>query len=122
MAPAMDPAAVLKLLHGSTLARALHHRADKTYVDVNAAYVTLLGWPLDLLVGRTAEALGIIQPGAATLVRSRLEGTAPEDLDTSMLVKTRAGAFLRVKLTVELVELRGEPHILTTVVELQSPP
>jgi PAS domain S-box-containing protein len=96
---------------------AIHRWSDRTFVEVNAAFTALFGWESDELRGHTTQEMGIVQPAAAAGLRAHI--TAAETVSNAeLVVQTRAGRILHVLLGSTLTALRGEPHTITTFVDI----
>jgi PAS domain S-box-containing protein len=96
---------------------AIHRWSDRTFVDVNAAFTGLLGWERGDVLGLTLEQLNIVEVDAAAEVGSRLE--TPQALrDTELAVRTHGGDIRYVLMGTARVELRQEPHVITTFVDI----
>src|SRR3954469_5157495 len=61
----------LRVFNSCPVAVGLTRWDDRTYVEVNAAFLTLLEWTRDEVIGRTPLALGILDPDAAGRLRER---------------------------------------------------
>jgi PAS domain S-box-containing protein len=90
---------------------------DRTLVDVNSAFTATVGWTREEVVGRTAVELGIIDDDAAARVRAAIE---PDGCcrDVELVVRTRSGERRDVLLSAQRLELRREPHVVSTFVDI----
>jgi PAS domain S-box-containing protein len=95
----------------------LHRSSDRTFVEVNAAFTQLTGWPREEVIGRTASELGLVDADTAARLQAQL---ADQGLlrDVEISLTTRGGETRQVLLGTECVELHGDKHVLTTLVDI----
>jgi PAS domain S-box-containing protein len=111
-------ARLLKMFLSCPVGVAIHRWSDRTFVDINAAFTELTGWAREEVIGRTTDQMTIVEAGAATAaLRTRLAAHATVR-NAEMTIKTRHGEPRYVLLSTDLVELRGEPHAITTFVDI----
>jgi PAS domain S-box-containing protein len=96
---------------------AIHRWSDRTFVDVNAAFTTLFGFERDELFGHTTEEMGIVEAHATAELRARI-GVDKTASNAELEVRTREGRIRHVLLGTNLTELYGEPHTITTFVDI----
>jgi two-component system, cell cycle sensor histidine kinase and response regulator CckA len=114
---AASEARLFDVFRSAPIAMAIHRWSDGKFVDVNAAFTTLLGWTRDEVIGSTSAQMNIVDEATSTQLRSRLAG-ARFLRDTELTIKTRRGGIRDVVLSAELVELRGEQHAISTFVDI----
>ncbi len=112
-------ARLFKVFRSGPVAMSIHRWSDRTFVDVNTAFSSLLGWTREEVLGRTTTELGIVEEKAALQLRSQLEAL-PTLRNAEVPVKTRSGATRSVIISTELVDLRGERHAITTFVDVTA--
>jgi two-component system, cell cycle sensor histidine kinase and response regulator CckA len=95
------------------------HWPDRRLVDVNAAFTATLGWTRDQALGRTAVELGLIDDDTAARVRALVEPDG-RCRDVELAVRTRDGQRRIVLLSAERLELRQEPHVVSTFVDITT--
>lgn len=92
---------------------------DRTFVDANTAFTTLLGWSREDIIGRTSIEIGLVDEAAATQLRTQLTaGGVVRGVEVT--VRTREGATRSVLMSTEIADLRGEPHVLTTFIDVTA--
>jgi PAS domain S-box-containing protein len=90
---------------------------DGMIFDVNDAFLRLLDYSREEVMGRTSVEMGIIDPAdrAGFTARLRADGRL---LHQEVVIRTKAGARRPVLFSAEVVRLEGEPSLLTTVVDI----
>ena len=104
-------------LRSCPVALAINRMSDGRFVDVNSVFSLLVGWTREDVAGRTAAELHLVEEETIAHLRSRLE-TDGALYDTETVVRTRAGEIRQVLLSTALVDLHGEPHAITTFVDI----
>ena len=118
-APSADEADArwLRVFNSCPVALSLTRWDDRTYVHVNSAFLTLLDWSREEVIGQTPLSLGILDPDSAGRLRNRLrEAAAVRDVEGQ--IRTRSGKVLTVLCSVEVVDFRGAPHSVSTFVDI----
>ena len=92
--------------------------ADLTFVDVNDAFVALLGYSREELIGRTALDFGIVAPQEEAAIISVVDrvGEARQELT----LRTRTGELRSVLTFVEKTEIAGEACLIVGYVDLSD--
>src|SRR4249919_876178 len=80
----------LRVFNGCPVALSLTRWDDRTYVEVNAAFLTLLEWTRDEVIGQTPISLGVLDPDSAGRLRERLRAS-PSVRDVEGKIRTRSG-------------------------------
>ncbi|NOT25580.1 MAG: PAS domain S-box protein [Acidobacteria bacterium] len=110
-------ARLFKVFRECPVGVAIHRWSDQTFIDVNQAFTTLFGWEREDVIGHTTQEMKIVEEDAAAGVRARLH--AHEVLrDAELVIRTRSGDTRHVLMGTVLVELRQEPHTITTFVDI----
>ena len=109
----------LRVFNSCPVALSLTRWDDRTFVEVNSAFLTLLEWTRDEVIGQTPVSLGILDPDSAGRLRERLR-TATPVRDVEGTIRTRSGTSLTVLCSVEVVDFRGAPHSVTTFVDISE--
>ncbi len=109
---------LLMVLRSCPVALSVYRGSDHTFVDVNPAFVRLFGWTKEELLGRTTIDLRMVDKDAAAHVRQLLESGAVHEAEVVM--RTRDGEPRHVLVGVAAVELRGEPHAITTFTDVTA--
>ena len=109
----------LRVFNGCPVALSLTRWDDRTYVEVNAAFLTLLEWTRDEVIGQTPISLGVLDPDSAGRLRERLRAS-PSVRDVEGKIRTRSGKTLTVLCSVEVVDFRGAPHSVSTFVNISQ--
>jgi PAS domain S-box-containing protein len=107
-----------KLFRSNPLALTLTSVKDNRYIDVNTGFERITGWGRDEIIGRTPFEIGLwIEPRQrADMMRKLASGTPVHNLEFT--VRTRSGE-LRVGLgSAELVEIDGEPCVLSAATDI----
>ncbi|HEX3866650.1 MAG TPA: PAS domain S-box protein, partial [Gemmatimonadaceae bacterium] len=110
-------AQLLMLFQNSPAALSIARWDDRTFVDANPAFTEVFGWTHDEIVGRSAVDLNFVNAGATADLRARL-GDLHALRDQELTVRARSGAERLVLIGSELLELHGEPHVITTYVDI----
>jgi PAS domain S-box-containing protein len=101
------------------VALSIHRWSDRTFVDVNPACTSLLGWKSEELAGRTTTDLRLVDPQAAATIRSQLSADGILK-DVELTVSTRSGDTRRVLMGTSKVTLQRETHVITTFVDITN--
>jgi two-component system cell cycle sensor histidine kinase/response regulator CckA len=116
---ARNEALLFTVFRASPVALSLHRWSDRTFVEVNAAFTQLTGWPREAVIGCTTPELGLVDAETAARLQAQLaEHGLLRDVEIS--IRTRGGEARQVLLGRELVELRNEKHVLTTFVDITA--
>jgi PAS domain S-box-containing protein len=92
---------------------------DRRFVDVNEAFTRLLGWTAGDVIGRTTQEAGLLTPEVA----DELSGDLGRDgavKDRTVTVTTRDGSTRDVLLGASRVEIDGQPHTISTFVDVTA--
>jgi two-component system cell cycle sensor histidine kinase/response regulator CckA len=108
---------LFKVFRNCPVGMTIHRWSDRKFVDVNAAFTNLVGWPRGEVIGHTTDEIGLVQPEGAARLRKHLQAQ-PTIRDVEVAIKTRSGQLLNVLIGTELIELRGETHAITTFVDI----
>jgi PAS domain S-box-containing protein len=97
---------------------ALTRLADGVVLDVNATWEALSGYRREEVLGQSARALGIwpTQEASARFVQELDQKGVIRDWEQTYLRKD--GSPYMVRLAAQRLTLRGEPHILSTLVDI----
>ena len=102
-----------KVFHASPVGITLSRRLDGRFIDVNESCERMSGYSRQELVGRSAVELGLwVSIDERADVFGRLERGERVQAVSSRL-RTRTGSLRTCELWLELVEIAGEPCILT---------
>ncbi|MEO8522451.1 MAG: PAS domain-containing protein, partial [Acidobacteriota bacterium] len=112
-----NQARLIQVFRDCPVPLAIHRWPERTFVEVNAAFTSLLGWTSDELRGRTMVELGILDAEkTAALAASLTERRALRDVEIT--VTTRAGERREVLAETALVEVGGAQQAITTLVDI----
>jgi PAS domain S-box-containing protein len=114
-----DEERLLEILRHSPAACAVTRWRDRRFVDVNDAFTELLGWTREEIVGRTGGDLQLVEGEIAEQLRSNLSALL-ELRDQELAVRTRGGELRQIVIASDLVQLRGERHLITTFVDITA--
>ena len=99
---------------------AISRRADGCYLEANPAYLQLVGYSRDELIGRRSTELGIVSSEERALIMRTVDAQAtPIPFDTRLHIKT--GTTLDVITAIDTVEVGSELCLLTIVVDASDP-
>jgi PAS domain S-box-containing protein len=103
----------VRVFAGSPAPISIIRLADWRYVDVNPAFITLLGYTREEIIGQMASALdkGEDLPGRALFIQALLKQEPVRGLETQL--RTKAGELRDMLIFVEYIELAGERCMLT---------
>ena len=107
-----------KLFQANPLALTLTSARDNRYIDVNKVFERMTGWGRDEIIGRTPFEIGLwTEPRQrADMIKRLASGITVRDVEFT--VRTRSGE-LRVGLgAAELVEIDGEPCVLSVAADI----
>ena len=109
---------LLEVFRTCPVALAVHRLSDGAFVDVNAAFTALLGWSREEVLGHTALELRLAEDAVARKMQALLDqsGNHHEEL----AVTTRSGEARHVLAGAALMDIRGEPHVVTTFTDLTN--
>ena len=107
-----------KVFRASTIAICVTSLADATFVDGNAALQALTGYTVEEMRGRTGDELNLwVQTGDRTPMLQALHAMGSlKNLEVQM--RDRAGRVHDTLMSLELIDLAGQPCILTLVQEV----
>jgi len=90
---------------------------DGTLVDVNDAYLEVTGFTREDVIGKSAaEMLWPVPEGRTEMVRKLKQRGRLRHLDLKM--RTKAGPFLDVLVSVEVIDIDGVPHTLGSAIDI----
>jgi PAS domain S-box-containing protein len=91
--------------------------SDGALVDVNEAYLSATGFTREEVLGKPAqEVLWPVPEGRAEMMRELNKHGRLRHLDLKM--RTKAGPFLDVLVSVEVIEIDGVPHTLGSAIDI----
>lgn len=95
---------------------AITRKADGCYVEANPAYLQMVGYSRDELIGRRCTDLGIVSDDERALKLRTVDGQAnPAPFETRL--HTKGGATLDVITAIDTIEVGSEPCLLKIVVD-----
>jgi PAS domain S-box-containing protein len=102
----------------SPMALAITNAKSHCYIDVNETFERATGWSRAELIGRTSLDIGLwVNPAESLEVTRRvLAGDRVRDVETSFRMKD--GSIRSGSLTVEGIELHGEPCVLAVAADI----
>jgi PAS domain S-box-containing protein len=92
--------------------------ADGLYVDVNYSTLRIFGYTREEMIGHTSLELGIYPDPAERDELVRLLREQGSIRDREMTYRVKSGALLHAVLSVEVVEIGGQPHMLATLLDV----
>jgi len=106
------------MLRNSPIAVALGRISDQRSVDVNDAWARLSGYSRDELLGRTTLELGLWAdaPDREKVWAALAAGQSVRNLETRW--RTKSGALVDVSFCADPIELGGQPHVLSSAVDV----
>ncbi|HEX6016545.1 MAG TPA: response regulator [Burkholderiaceae bacterium] len=106
------------MLRNSPIAVALGRVSDQRSVDVNDAWARLSGYSRDELLGRTTLELGLWAdpPDREKAWAALAAGQPVRNLETRW--RTKSGALVDVSFCADPIELGGQPHVLSSAVDV----
>ncbi len=109
---------LMKVFRLSPVAITIGRRSDRTIVDINDAFTRLFGWTREAAVGHTAMDLKIVDEDGAAQIREALQAGEGSARDLELVVTTSTGETRHVLAAMETIELRGGPHVVSTIVDI----
>ena len=108
----------LKVFRASPTAIVISRLSDGRYAEVNQSWLDIFGYTREEMIGHTALELGVWQDPEerARFVQLIRERGALRDFESRL--KKRSGAVADVTMSVEVVDLDGEPHLIIPVVDI----
>ena len=100
----------------SPVAMAIRRSTDNTMLDANPAFLTMMGFQRDEVIGRTPVELGLIEDARAREVYAHTIESRPQEIE--LRVRTRRGSFVDLLLFARSIELDGELCFLTTLLDI----
>jgi len=109
-----------KAFRASPVAMIITRVRDNCFIDVNERFSHLLEYSREAVIGRSSLDLNLLaDPGdRSTRVHIMREHGSVRDYET--IVRSRSGEFRPVLLSVEAIELSGEPCFLTILVDISD--
>jgi len=109
-----------KAFRASPVPIAVTRLSDGRFVEVNDSFVEFYGHTREQLAGHTVLELGFyVEPSLRdTLVATLRAHGAVRDFE--VVLKTRAGELRETLLSAETLELAGEPHLITILVDVTA--
>jgi PAS domain S-box-containing protein len=107
-----------KAFRSSPLAMTIIRRADGQIIDANDYFLSLMGYRLEEVVGHTSVELGILaSPEAQQKAQEQIEKFGRVNhMEVSFPLPS--GKMLTVISSIEMVEIGGEPCLLSTVLDV----
>ncbi|NTU79842.1 MAG: PAS domain S-box protein [Chloroflexales bacterium] len=104
----------------SPVALGIMRLSDSKFTEVNAASLTLYGYPREAITGHTALELGIwTNPEQRQHALQQLHAHQ-RITNFEATVRTASGAERPVLLSAEVVSIHNEPHVLTQVIDITA--
>jgi PAS domain S-box-containing protein len=114
-----DEERLLEILRHCPAACAVTRWRDRRFVAINEAFTALLGWTREEIVGRTGADLRLVESEVAEQLRTNLSALL-ELRDQELAVRTREGELRQIVIASDLVQLRGERHLITMFVDVTA--
>lgn len=98
---------------------AISRVVDGQFVDVNEAFLRMFEFARDEVIGHTSTALNIWTPEArhAFIQRQQAAGGLK---DFELQVRSKSGRAVTILLSTQPLELDGEPHIISTMIDISE--
>ena len=109
-----------RIFEASPLPLAVTAAADGRFVAVNAAYIAMSGWSRDELLGRTTLELEMWPEPAQRLEWGDMLARHIRVANHEIGMRIRSGRVLTMLVHGELLELDGEPCILTVLLDISE--
>lgn len=107
-----------RLFRANPAPMAVSQLSDRAFVDVNEAFLKVLGYERAEIVGRTAAELGLFpRPDQQAMVASRLEAEG-RIVDVELKVRAKNGALLDGLFSGEIIVSQGRRYFLTVMTDL----
>jgi two-component system sensor kinase FixL len=109
-----------KAFRASPVAMIITRVSDNCFIDVNERFCHMLDYSPEEVLGRSSLDLNLLADpqDRATRVRIQRERGSVRDYET--IVRSRSGELHAVLLSVEAIELAGEPCFLTILVDISD--
>ncbi|WP_395703304.1 response regulator [Aquabacterium sp.] len=108
------------MLQASPVGIALSRLSDQRCVDVNEAFVRLLGHPREALIGHTSRELGWwVDPAAQQSAWHAIRAGEPLRL-REVAWRRSDGVVIDVALSADAIALGGEPHVLVSAFDIST--
>jgi PAS domain S-box-containing protein len=106
--------------HANPIPIAISTVDEGRHIDVNESYVKLLGYRREEIIGRTSLDLNLpANPEEPlTIARQVMEQGRVRNVEIAM--RAKSGALVHVSMSVELIELDGQPYFLTMLQDLSE--
>ncbi|MBP6901472.1 MAG: transporter substrate-binding domain-containing protein [Burkholderiaceae bacterium] len=108
------------MLQNSPIGVALARIADQHYIDVNEAWARLVGRPRTELLGRTSIEFGLWADAAERDAAWAAISAGQAIRDVEVRWRHTSGSSLDVSFCANPIELGGQPHVLTTAVDISE--
>ena len=108
---------LIRAFRSSPVAVTIGRIRDQRIVEVNDTFSSLLGWSREEVVGRSTMDLAVFDEDAVALIRRTLD-KQPAIRDLELTLRTRDGEILHGIASMETIEFQGEPHFVSTLVDI----
>ena len=104
--------------HNSPIPQAIQTLQAQRFIDVNDAFLQMTGFSRDDVVGRTPFNLGLCLDYEARFLGQVRDGKIVRDAEAQ--ISTRGGELRHALLSLEPLNLAGEPHVLLMVQDISE--
>ncbi len=107
-----------KAFHSISFPVSLPRVADNHFVDANEAFLKLMGYNRDEVVGHTSKELSMFPNYSEReeFVRKLLRNESVNNQEID--IQTKNGKIIKTLFSVEMVEINGQPHMLTSLIDI----
>ncbi len=103
--------------HANPVAQSIALLPEGRWVEVNEAFLAMLEYTREEVIGRTSDELIIFDPNEiARILRSLAGGGKIQNLEVT--VRTKTGNFLTVLSSNEKIKLNGQDHSISTLLDI----
>ncbi|MFN8469127.1 MAG: PAS domain S-box protein [Caldilineaceae bacterium] len=114
---AASEARFARLFNSSPAGIVLTRLADGTFLEVNEAFIAMVGFTREELIGRTTLELGIITPDDRRRRNAALQAQG-QVRSADLVLHTKRGEELRTLISMERMDMEGEEWLLSSIVDI----
>jgi PAS domain S-box-containing protein len=109
-----------KAFRASPVAMTITRVRDNCFIDVNERFCHMLDYSPEQVIGRSSLDLNLLADPQDRAARVRIQRARGSVRDYETILRSRSGELRAVLLSVEAIELAGEPCFLTILVDISD--
>jgi len=105
----------VKAFRSNPLGMTITDLADGKYMEINDAFVRIIGYDREEMLGKTAMDAGILPDEAVRSVLVERLGRGESIREESIELRTKSGKMITVELSAEVIQIQGRQRLLSLV-------